>query len=126
MGRRGQKNVKRPELVERYGYDTKYAGHIVRLGFQGIWYAEKGEIPVPLPRHAANAVLDVRHGAWTLPQVEGWANETVAWLDELLTRNPLDLPQRPDSQAVSTWLCNLYAKRLVQEIQERKLYLPLT
>jgi hypothetical protein len=35
LGERGQKGVNRPELVEKYGYDTKYAMHIVRLGLQG-------------------------------------------------------------------------------------------
>jgi len=32
MGIRGQRNVTRPELVEQYGFDTKYAGHVIRLG----------------------------------------------------------------------------------------------
>lgn len=35
LGLRGQRNVTRPELMEAYGYDTKYAGHIIRLGYQG-------------------------------------------------------------------------------------------
>ena len=36
IGTRGQMNVTRPELISKYGYDTKYAGHLVRLGYQGI------------------------------------------------------------------------------------------
>lgn len=36
LGLRGQHNVKKdPELINMYGYDTKYAAHIVRLGLQG-------------------------------------------------------------------------------------------
>src|SRR5205085_1468291 len=34
-GERGGKDVNRPELVEKYGFDTKYAMHVVRLGLQG-------------------------------------------------------------------------------------------
>src|SRR5690606_26019385 len=32
------RNVIRPELVERYGYDTKFAMHALRLAYQGIEY----------------------------------------------------------------------------------------
>ena len=31
LGQKGQKNIHRAELVERHGYDTKYAMHIIRL-----------------------------------------------------------------------------------------------
>jgi uncharacterized protein len=36
LGSRGQKNVNRPELVAAHGYDTKYAMHAARLGYQGL------------------------------------------------------------------------------------------
>lgn len=35
-GERGQKRIHRPELEEMYGFDTKYAMHMLRLGFQGV------------------------------------------------------------------------------------------
>lgn len=31
IGNRGQKDVNRPELLEKYGFDTKYAMHMLRL-----------------------------------------------------------------------------------------------
>ena len=34
-GERGQKRINRPDLVEQYGYDTKYAMHVLRLGYTG-------------------------------------------------------------------------------------------
>jgi len=36
LGERGQKDINRPELVAKYGFDTKYAMHMLRLGYQGI------------------------------------------------------------------------------------------
>ena len=35
-GERGQKRIHRPELEEMYEFDTKYAMHMLRLGFQGV------------------------------------------------------------------------------------------
>lgn len=116
MGRRGQKNVKRPELVERYGYDTKYAGHIVRLAHQGISYAIDAKIPVPLQPEIADLVLGVRRGEWSLLNVEEYATNAMTVLEDLLERNPAGLPPRPDSQAVSTWLHELYTDRLCREV----------
>src|SRR3954471_14916404 len=45
LGSRGQKRVNRPELVEAHGYDTKYAMHAARLGYQGLELVEKGRLP---------------------------------------------------------------------------------
>ena len=42
LGARGQKRVNRPELVEAHGYDTKYAMHAARLGYQGLELLETG------------------------------------------------------------------------------------
>lgn len=36
VGERGQRDVNRAELVEQFGYDTKYAMHMLRLGHQGV------------------------------------------------------------------------------------------
>jgi hypothetical protein len=37
-GVRGGKHTNRPELIETFGFDTKYAMHMVRLGVQGVEY----------------------------------------------------------------------------------------
>ena len=55
-GERGQKNVNRPELVEKYGFDTKHAGHMVGLGFQGIEHLETGYITLPMPEDHRSVV----------------------------------------------------------------------
>lgn len=63
LGLRGQKNVKRPELVEKYGFDTKYAMHLLRLGYQGREMMLHGAIPIPLCRNVADYLLAVRVGS---------------------------------------------------------------
>jgi hypothetical protein len=42
VGERGQRDINRTRLVERFGYDTKYTMHILRLGHQGVEFLESG------------------------------------------------------------------------------------
>ena len=55
LGVRGQKRVNRPELVEAHGYDTKYAMHAARLGYQGLELARDRPGPAPDVRAGAGA-----------------------------------------------------------------------
>lgn len=56
------KKVSRPELVERYGYDTKFAMHALRLGLQGIQYLSEGRITIPVPEPHRSTLRAVRSG----------------------------------------------------------------
>ena len=49
QGTRGQLRVHRPELVDLYGFDTKFAGHLLRLAYQGIEYLTTGRLVLPMP-----------------------------------------------------------------------------
>ncbi len=62
------KKVSRPELVERYGYDTKFAMHALRLGLQGIEYLRDGRLTVPVEEPDLSMLRDVRLGKLTLQQ----------------------------------------------------------
>ncbi|WP_234401781.1 nucleotidyltransferase domain-containing protein, partial [Thermobifida halotolerans] len=48
LGRRGGR-TNRPELVDRYGFDVKFAAHMIRLGLQGVELLETGRITLPMP-----------------------------------------------------------------------------
>lgn len=43
-GERGQKRIHCPELEEMYGFDTKCAMHMLRLGFQGVELLTTGRL----------------------------------------------------------------------------------
>lgn len=45
---RGGKHTNCPELIEIYGFDTKYAMHVVRLGVQGVELLATGSISLPI------------------------------------------------------------------------------
>lgn len=88
----------RPELVEKFGYDTKFAGHAIRLGLQGLEFAQTGEITLPLPVIDRNTVIAVRNGEWKLDTVLFVAEWLVKELEEEL-ENP-DIPAHPNRKAI--------------------------
>lgn len=60
-GERGQ-NVRRPELVSDFGYDTKFAMHALRLGYEGIGLMADCRLPVPVPAPDLELLRAVRAG----------------------------------------------------------------
>lgn len=61
LGERAKK-VQRPELVERYGFDTKFAMHALRLGFEGIEYMTEGRLTLPVAEPNLSVLRAVRQG----------------------------------------------------------------
>ena len=108
MGERGQMNVKRPELIERYGFDTKYAAHIVRLGFQGIDYMQSGAFPIPMPDEQRNFILAVRTGRVPENEVLTKAGELEAELKDAI--DSTSLSEQPDYEAVNRFLIDAYQR----------------
>ena len=60
--KRGKTN--RPELVHTHGYDTKFAMHAVRLGYQGVELMRTGNINLPMTGEALKACQEIRAGKW--------------------------------------------------------------
>lgn len=60
-GDRNQK-VKRPELVERHGFDVKFAYQALRLGFQGYELITTGNITLPMRDQERETLLALRRG----------------------------------------------------------------
>jgi predicted nucleotidyltransferase len=59
--RGGNHGVARPELVEQFGFDTKFAMHALRLGLQGQEILRTGRIVVPIVEHG-DLLRAVRRG----------------------------------------------------------------
>lgn len=106
LGLRGQRNVTRPELVNAYGYDTKYAGHIIRLGLQGREVLMTGRMTLPMPEAERQLVVNVRTGKYTLAHV----SELIIEAEENLKRAAIATSIRPypDREAVQEWMVNTY------------------
>lgn len=112
LGLRGQRNVTRPELVEAYGYDTKYAGHIIRLGFQGREVLMTGKLTLPMPPAERDLVVAVRTGKYTLAQVSGLIIEA----EEGLKKAALETQIRvyPNREVVQDWMIGTYLREFVE------------
>lgn len=80
-GERSGHTPNRPELVEKFGFDTKFAYHMLRLGMQGLEYCIGGSITMPMAADDRKLLLDVRAGAYPLEIVLDMARRN----EELLT-----------------------------------------
>ena len=106
LGERGQLRVHRPELVEAYGYDTKYAMHVIRLGLQGCELMRTGRLSLPLPEPNRSRLVGIRTGAEDLQAVLTWAGELEVDLRDLLDTSPLR--STPDPSRVEGWMLRAY------------------
>ena len=108
QGTRGQRNVNRPELVEAFGFDTKYAGHVIRLGIQGAEYVSTARMTLPMPAADAVVVRSVREGKHTEEEALDIARQVEADLLAAIARSPL--PEQPATIAAQAWLADRYEK----------------
>lgn len=106
MGLRGQMDVKRPELVEKYGFDTKYAMHMLRLGYQGVEYMETGTFSVPLKEPIRSQLVGVRTGQQSLQDCLHTVQDLEMQLENLLTASPL--PDKPNIEGINNMLNVIY------------------
>lgn len=96
----------RPELVERYGYDTKFAAHAIRLGYQGLEFSVTGKISVPMPEPIREAVLAIRYGQIPLAEVMQMADDYVALLERQKERT--DIPKQPNREMIEKIVVDLH------------------
>lgn len=106
LGERGQLRVHRPELVDEHGYDTKYAMHMLRLGYQGRELLETGRLSLPMREHERQRVYSVRCGEVPFNDVLTEIGELERELEDLLETSPL--PPEPDRTAVDDFLVRAY------------------
>ena len=102
-GERGQRRVHRPELEAMYGFDTKYAMHMLRLGFQGVELLTTGRLSLPMQEPARSFLLDVRRGKVNEQECLARAGELEQQLTDLAETSPL--PQEPEETQVEDWYC---------------------
>lgn len=104
LGERGQMNVNRP--VGIHGYDQKYAGHMLQLGFQGVEFLKTGMLTMPMPEEERAFVYAVRTGEVVLNDVLTKAGELEQRVEDLLDTSPL--PAQPNYTLVNEWLVTAY------------------
>lgn len=94
----------RPELVERYGYDVKYASHALRLAFQGLEIVRDGRLTLPMPDAEREETLAVKRGEFpVLDDVLARIAGVQAEIEERLASGRTPLRAEPDVAAVTAW-----------------------
>jgi hypothetical protein len=108
-GERGQKRIHRPELEEMYGFDTKYAMHMLRLGYQGVELLTTGRLSLPMREPERSFLLDVRRGKVDEQECFTRATALEQELTALAETSPL--PAEPDEARVEKWMIDVYRRR---------------
>ena len=102
------RDVTRPELIEAYGFDTKFAGHMVRLGVQGVELLRTGRMSLPVPQPWRASIRRLRTGGYSMQ----WALDVAAGLAEeirdLIATSPLR--EHPGREAADAWLIRAYQR----------------
>jgi hypothetical protein len=107
-GARGGRHTNRPELVDRHGFDTKYAYHMVRLGLQGVELMETGRMTLPVPEPERTWLLGLRRGEHSRDEALARAGELEQRLAALCQST--DLPGEPDHAWADRWLVQTYQR----------------
>jgi hypothetical protein len=106
LGERGQMRVKRPELLEAHGYDTKYAGHMLRLGYQGVEYMRTGNLTLPMPESVRSRILSVRRGEVDFNDVLTEVGEVENLLEDLIGMTLL--PKHANKKLIGEMLSEMH------------------
>jgi predicted nucleotidyltransferase len=86
---------KRREVVEQFGFDVKYAYHVVRLLYEGEQLLMHGDMDL---RRDAEHLKAIRRGDVSVEAIRQWAAEKESQLEKLYLASPL--PEQPDEPAV--------------------------
>ncbi|QDJ96543.1 nucleotidyl transferase [Xanthomonas phage Xoo-sp13] len=88
-------NSNRKELIEKYGYDTKFAYHIVRLALQCEQILTHGDMDFSIN---APFIKEIRNGALTLDELRDWYKRKEEDLDKLYASS--NLQYSPNEQFI--------------------------
>jgi len=104
------RNPKRAELEEKFGYDTKHACHLVRLLRMGIEILSGDGVLVDR-RFAGDAeeLLEIRRGKLSYEELVAYADECDAKLQHLYETS--DLRHTPDMKKINELYMNIVCER---------------
>lgn len=103
------RNVKRSELEEKYGYDTKHAYHLVRLIRMCREVLTTGKVIVKRPDR--EELLSIRNGAWTYEKLIEFAESEDDKLNELYNSTNV-LPKIPNKEKLDQLCIKLVEQHL--------------
>lgn len=125
LGERGNAGHGRPrsQLIEKFGFDTKYAMHMVRLGLQGLELMSTGSLTLPMDEEHRIELSRIRNGEMSLQDILTLTGDIETDLKDLV--NTTFLPPEPTVGPVTEWMQLTYfrnwsAAQLTKDIADTK------
>jgi predicted nucleotidyltransferase len=103
FGEKGQKNIHRAEVEKKYGYDTKYAMHVIRLYGEAKELMQHGRIT--LPRPDKDELIAIRQGKYSLSEIRQLGAQLES--EALAGQSGSPLPDEVDRNAISELIAEL-------------------
>lgn len=94
---------KRKETVEQWGFDLKFASHVVRLLDEAEQVLTVGDLDL---RKNREQLKSIRRGEWTVDEVINWADAKEKQLEELYVKCDF-LPWGPDEKKIKQLLLDI-------------------
>jgi hypothetical protein len=88
------RNAKRAALEREHGFDTKHAGHLVRLLLQCREILTEGDLHVRLRPDDLKMIIAVKNGEWKYDQLIEWTEEQDADMESVMQKS--SLPRQVD------------------------------
>ena len=92
-------NPKRQESIQKYGFDVKFAYHIVRLLLEVEQILAEGDLDI---QRNSDVLKTIRAGEWTLTQIEEWFENKEKSLETLYANSII--PARPNEKKIKQLL----------------------
>lgn len=100
---KGYMGEKRRKLVEKFGYDTKNAAHLIRLLRTGMEFLSSGELNVM--RHDSGQLIDIKQGKYKLEQIQEMATDLFKKSETAFLNSKL--PSKPDFKKANELLIHI-------------------
>lgn len=94
----GHMGEKRRSLVEKFGFDTKNAAHLIRLLRMGIEFLNEGQLHVQ--REDASQLLEIKKGEWPLDKIIEESNRLFRLAEQSYIN--CKLPNHPDYKKINS------------------------
>lgn len=104
----GTRNQGRADIRAKYGFDTKFAGHMVRLGLQGLELMRTGDISLPIPEPHLTWIRELRVGEHTKEEALARAQKLEHQIKAAVETSPL--PERPNMTEIDQWVVSVHRR----------------
>lgn len=92
-------NSVRYPIEQKYGWDTKFGSHAIRLLRMCKEILLEGEVKIFRPD--ADELLAIRHGAWTYDELLDYSNSMLKEIDDVMANKKFVIPAYPDRQKIN-------------------------